>query len=201
MADSGVLRITLVRHAPSAHVHAGWLDSAGFAAWREAYEAAGIREGSAPPPEIVELAQEAAVIVSSDARRAIESARLLASGRVVETAPLVRELDLLAPPLGRLPLPMAGWALAVGLRSLWMRLASSASHAREAQRVRDAAEWLTQQASQRGSVLVVTHASVRGLLSDELIARGWTPAPGRRTLRTWSARSFHPRAGGHDGSP
>ena len=43
------MRITLVRHGRSAHVHAGWLSAADVHAWRVAYDAAGLREGEQPP--------------------------------------------------------------------------------------------------------------------------------------------------------
>jgi hypothetical protein len=41
-------RVALVRHARSSHVHVGWITASGFRAWREAYEAAGIRLAGSP---------------------------------------------------------------------------------------------------------------------------------------------------------
>jgi len=107
-------RLALVRHARSAHVHTGWINTTGFRAWREAYEAAGIREDERIPADLERLAASADLVLASDAPRAMASARLLAPGREILVSPLLRELDLEGPNLGGLPLPLAAWALAVG---------------------------------------------------------------------------------------
>ena len=86
-------RVALVRHARSSHVHAGWIDAGGFRAWREAYEAAGIHEDERVPAQLEQLASHAGVVLSSDAARAVASARLLAPGREIVVSPLLRELD------------------------------------------------------------------------------------------------------------
>ena len=72
-------RILLVRHGPSAHVRAGWIDVQGFRAWRSAYEAAGISESERPPLPLAQSIGDASLVLASDAPRAIASARLLAS--------------------------------------------------------------------------------------------------------------------------
>lgn len=184
------IRIHLVRHGRSAHVHSGWIDSQGFRAWREAYELAGIVDSEAPPQALSRLAAGAGVVVSSDTPRAKQSASLLAPDREVVNSPLLRELDLLGPPLGRLRLPLPLWALAVGLRSgmLWT-LGRYPSEA-ERSRVLAATEWLDDLARTRGSVVAVTHASFRRQLANRLIAQGWVQEDKERSLRHWSAWSF-----------
>lgn len=184
------IRIHLVRHGRSAHVHAGWIDSQGFRAWREAYELAGIVDSEAPPQALARLAAGAGVVVSSDTPRAKQSASLLAPDREAASSPLLRELDLLGPPLGRLRLPLPLWALAVGLRSgmLWM-LGRYPSES-ERSRVLAAAKWLDELARAHGSVVAVTHASFRRQLANRLIAQGWEQEGKERSLRHWSAWSF-----------
>lgn len=186
-------KIVLVRHGRSAHVHAGWIDIHGFHRWREAYEAAGILPDEAPPAEVREMARRAGIIVASNAPRAIDSAHLLAEGREVIASPLVRELDLPPPALRVLRLPLAGWALAFGVRWLY-RASRSLPHNSDAEvaRVREAADWLATLAHQHGFVLVVTHASFRNLLAGTLTADGWDSGGVRRRTRTphWSAWSF-----------
>src|SRR6476660_10302071 len=98
-------RIALVRHARSSHVHTGWITADGFRAWRAAYEAAGIREGERAPAPLERLVGRADLVLSSDAPRAIASARLLAPGHEIVISPLLRELDLESPTLGGLRLP------------------------------------------------------------------------------------------------
>ncbi len=189
-------RIVLVRHARSSHVHAGWIDAAGFRAWREAYEAAGIHEDERVPAQIEELAARAGLVVSSDAPRAIASARLLAPGREIIVSPRLRELDLQGPDLGRLRLPLAAWAVAVGGRNLLLTLRRRHPSAAERDRVGEAAAWLEDLAVQHSFVLAVTHASFRQRLARRLVRTGWQPEPGRRSLRHWSAWLFRRSPGG-----
>jgi broad specificity phosphatase PhoE len=188
-------QIHLVRHGRSAHVHSGWIDSQGFRAWREAYESAGIVAGESPPQALMRLAVEAGAVVSSDTPRARQSAALLAPGREVESSPLLRELDLLGPPLGRLRLPLPLWALAVGLRAGLLKVRGKYPSDAERARVLAAAEWLAELARARGSVVAVTHASFRGKLSNQLLDKGWTREGKETSLRHWSAWSFHARNG------
>lgn len=186
--------VALVRHARSAHVHTGWIDAAGFRAWRQAYEAAGIREGERAPADLERLAASAGLVISSDAPRAIASARLLAPGREIVVSPLLRELDLEGPNLGGLRLPLAGWALAVGVRTLLPTLRRQHPSAPEAARVDQAATWLEEISVQHSLTVVVTHASFRRQLSRRLVQKGWQAEAGRRSLQPWSPRLFrrHP---------
>lgn len=183
----GQSRLVLVRHARSAHVHAGWIDAAAFRAWREAYEAAGILADERVPADLERLVAPADLLLSSDAPRATASARLLAPGREVVVSPLLRELDLEGPALGRVPLPLAAWAVAVGARSLALTLRRRHPSPAETVRVDHAATWLHELAARHARVVAVTHASFRRRLYGRLVAMGWHPAPGRRTMRHWSA--------------
>ena len=181
-------RIVLVRHGRSAHVHAGWMDVAGFLRWRETYEAAGIDERDAPPQALQAMAAGAGMIIASDASRAVESARLLSPGAQVTVSPLVREFELVPPNLGRLRLPMAGWALAYGVRML----IRSSAHvtAAERERAREAGRWLAGLTEKHGLIMVVTHASFRSALAKALESERWRSETSRRSSAHWSAWSF-----------
>src|SRR5262245_3803815 len=152
-------RVALVRHARSSHVNAGWITASGFRAWREAYEAAGIREDERVPAHLEQLVGRADLVLSSDAARAVASARLMASAPEIVVSPLLRELDLESPTLGGLRLPLAAWALAVGGRVLLLTLRRRYPSAAEVDRVRDAAAWLEGLAAQHSLIVAVTHAS------------------------------------------
>jgi broad specificity phosphatase PhoE len=181
-------KIVLIRHGRSAHVHVGWIDQAGFLRWREAYEAAGIVPGEVPPLELREVAANAGLLVASDIPRAIESAHLLAPGARVEVSPRFRELALVPPDLGRLRLPLTVWALVYGVRMLF-RKASHVTPAEE-ERAREAAGWLAERAAEHGTVVVVTHATFRGVLAKALQAEGWRCEVPRRRSAPWSAWAF-----------
>ena len=188
--DSGTLRLALVRHGRSAHVHRGWIDHGGFGRWRAAYEAAGLGEAERAPDELVRLAAEAGLVVSSDAPRAVASARLLAPGREIAASPLLRELELQAPDLRCLRLPLIGWALAIGSRNLWLAVRSGYPPASELARVDEAADWLADLAARHRFMVAVTHASVRRQLAIRLVGRGWRAHGEQRSFRHWSAWLF-----------
>lgn len=186
-------RVALVRHARSAHVHAGWVTASGFRAWRAAYETAGIREDERVPANLEQLVGGADLVLSSDAARAVDSARLLAPGHKIGVSALLRELDLEGPTLGGLRLPLAGWALAVGGRTLLLSLRRQYPSPAEATRVNSAAAWLEELAARHSLIVAVTHASFRRQLSTRLAQTGWEAEPGRRSVQHWSAWLFRRR--------
>lgn len=173
-------QIFLVRHGRSAHVHRGFIDHAGFHRWRAAYEAAGIDERDQPPAPLKALAATSGIIVASTAPRAVHSAMLLAPH--VTPSPLLAELELAPPNIRGIRMPLIGWALSIGIR----RHVSPA----ELQRAQEASQWLIDLAAEHGTVLAVTHAAFRSLLSRELIGRGWQCEIPKRRTRHWSAWSL-----------
>lgn len=180
-------RLILVRHARSAHVQTGWINAAGFCAWRAAYEAAGIHAHEAIPGDLGQLAVQAGLIISSDAPRAIATARLLAAEREIITSPLLRELDLTGPNLGPLRLPLIGWAFAVGAHNLIETCRKRYPPVAETTRINDGAAWLEELAAQHSLIIAVTHAMFRSRLFARLVQTGWQPDAGRRSLQPWSA--------------
>lgn len=183
-------RVALVRHARSSHVHAGWIDASGFRAWRKAYEAAGIHEDERVPVQLEELVSRADLVLSSDAARAVSSARLLAPGREIVVSPLLSELDLEGPTLGGLRLPLGAWAVAVGGRTLVRTLRRQYPSAAEAARIGNAAAWLEELAAQNSLIVAVTHAMFRRRLATRLLQTGWQAERGRHSLQPWSAWLF-----------
>ncbi len=180
-------RIALVRHARSAHVHTGWITADGFRAWREAYEAAGIREEERVPAHLEQVGSRADLVLASDVPRAVATARLLAPGREITVSPLLRELDLLGPNLGGLRLPLTAWAFAVGGRILLQTLRRQYPSPAGAARIHSTAAWLEDLATRHSLIVAVTHASFRLRLASRLLKGGWQVEPRRRSVRPWSA--------------
>jgi broad specificity phosphatase PhoE len=186
--------IVLVRHGRSAHVARGWLDVDDLRRWIVAYDAAEIVPHHRPPPELVELARTAGVVVTSDLPRALASAALIAPGREVHASALLREApletdELPLPRLAGLRLPLWVWALVFGLR--WLRASRRGEpppgvDAAALARAEEAAAWLAGLAGGSGGVVVVTHATFRTLVAAALQRRGWR-GPERRPFREWTA--------------
>ncbi len=183
-------RLFLVRHGRSAHAHAGWIDADGFRAWRTAYEAAGILESERAPEHLVRLTARASRVFSSDAPRSVASARMLAPEREIIVSARLRELDLQAPRLAGLRLPLAAWALAVGARMLVETVRRAPPSAAEAARIDEAAAWLDAECAESGVVVAVTHASFRARLARRLVERGWREAHREGGTAPWSAWQF-----------
>jgi len=162
----------------------------GFRAWRAAYELAGIRDDEPVPAPLRALALRADLVLTSDAPRAVASARRLAPDREPVVSPLLRELDLEGPALLGLTLPLAAWAVAVGARAFALTLRRRYPAPPETDRLRAAAVWLDELAPSGArpvEILAVTHASFRRRLAGELESRGWCAETGARTLAPWSA--------------
>lgn len=195
-------RLVLVRHGRSAHRHNGWVAIEGFRRWREAYEAAALREGERPPAELVALGAAADLVVSSDAPRAVASAQLLVARGPVEISPLLRELDLEAPALGGLRWPLFVWAVAVGARSAALARREQSRTSAESRRVLAAAAWLDELSAGHPTTVAVTHASLRRRLWEELQRLGWRPESSDRPWAPWSAWSLRlPSRVGSEGPP
>jgi len=191
-------RIVLVRHGRPAHARGGWFDADGVRGWLHAYDAAGLAADDAPPPALVALAADAALVLASDLPRARESAARLAPEAPVVESPLLRETPPPVPALGPVRLPLAGWALAFGARLALQAARGVPAPAPALRQAREAALWLAGLAQAHGLIVAVTHHTVRALIADALVGGGWSlgPTPGRLAGRHghWSAWALAPRA-------
>ncbi|HKQ57076.1 MAG TPA: histidine phosphatase family protein [Candidatus Eisenbacteria bacterium] len=182
------MRILLIRHGRSAHVHrGGLLDRTGVERWLAAYDAAGIADDDPPPPSLIDEIAGVSTVAASDLARAIASAARLAPGREVTTSPLFREHPLTIPSLP-FPVPFAVWSVLVHAR--WgidiMRGHDEPSETRE--RSGRAAVWCREAAGRAGdgTVAVVTHGAFRRLLARRMIAEGWRAEHPTRDYGHWS---------------
>lgn len=185
------MKLLLVRHGRSAHVHAGGLlDRSGVERWRDAYDEAGIATHTHPPTALKEEVAASHGIVASDLPRAIASAALLAAGREVTISPLFREVPLLIPRSLPFRAPLAAWEALIHIR--WgLDLVRRRGVARETmERARHAAAWCRDACASctpgGGTIAVVTHGVFRRMLLEVLVANGWRCEPGRRSYAHWS---------------
>lgn len=182
--------LVLVRHGPSAHIHRrGTLDSDGVRQWRVAYDAAGLLPGAGPEQRVVEIAAAATHIVSSELRRAVASAALLAPGRPVRTSALLRETPLPIPNW-RTRFPLEAWDTFLYLAWRYRLMRGTEPDQMERARVVAAAELLVGLVADGSSACVVTHGAFRLLLSQRLRHLGWHHAGRRGGYGHWSTWSF-----------
>ena len=183
------MRILLVRHGPSAHVHDGsWIRRRAVAGYEDAYDAAGILSDCTPPDALIRVAASAQLICASDLPRAVASAERIARGRDVVTSPLLREIRLEPPPWIPLKLPIQVWDLFSHLQWSY-RLLARTDH-QYVQRAIAAAEWLEERTRTAQTVVAVTHGAFRRILAARLATLGWRATRARPRYEHWSVWAF-----------
>jgi len=181
--------IHLVRYGHSAHVHdRRWMHADGVRNYETAYNLAGIRDDDAPPLELMALADQAKVVAASDLPRAIASARRIAPDRDLAICPLLREIELKPQRWIPVRLPIEVWDAFSHVQWSY-RLLRGTDH-EFVRRASEAADWLVEKAAAGATVVAVTHGGFRRIVADRLAARGWRPAPGRRSYANWSTWSW-----------
>ena len=159
------MRIGLMRHFPVAEgLPTGWMTSDQLQEWRVRYEASDVHPravdvGPLPWPKCY----------SSDLKRAYTTARAAHAGEIIQS-PLLREVDFLPMPTGRLSLPV--WAWHWVLRAAWLTAHSSQRSARDEFRNRVLAVANLLEAEPEDT-LVVSHAGMMAYLRKELVRRGF----------------------------
>lgn len=175
----------LVRHGRSALQHDGrWYRARDVHLYEAAYDAEGIRADPAPPGHLLALARNADVLIASDMRRAIESARHLAPDRAPTIVPELRELRLEPPGWVPMRLPIAVWDAMSHVQ--WsMRLLHRTDH-ETARRAALAVDALLDATRVGASVVAVTHGGIRRLIAAELLRRGATSVGRTGGYANWS---------------
>lgn len=183
-------RIILVRHGRSSLRVPKRIPRDTLRSTARRYNEAGIRSKPRPSAPLRREAGCAGVIVCSDARRAVESARALDSTREAEIDPLFREAGL---PLGTwLPLRLGfdTWVLIAGIAWFWGWSAGTESLAEARSRARTAARRLIHLSTAHGSVMLVGHGVFNALIAAELQRRGWQGPLWRPTAYPWEFAAY-----------
>jgi broad specificity phosphatase PhoE len=176
--------IILVRHGRSALRVPKQIASDALRSTARRYNAAGIRRTPRPPIELRRQARAAAVIVCSDTRRAVESARALDGTREPLVDAVFREAGL---PLS-MPMPLYlsfdAWIL-IGRIAWFLGWSAGGESLTDARRrASTAVRHLIKLSTQHRSVMLVGHGVFNALISSELRHKGWSGP-------VWSPRTSH----------
>lgn len=167
------MEIILARHGRSALFAAAPRRRQPFSAWARAYEASGIAGCPAPRTDPQGQVRELGLLVTSDLRRTLESARCLRVGAPLQVDPLFREAGLGRAFLEGMRLGPRTWgALAPALWLLGLPAGAESWRAVRA-RARRAAALLIEQAQRTGTVMLVGHLIFNAFVATELRRRGW----------------------------
>ncbi|MBT2691188.1 histidine phosphatase family protein [Bacillus sp. ISL-47] len=169
------MEITLIRHGRSAHIGETQMTISDFRIWVEMYNSNGINKNEACPPEAIEMVKSAPLLITSDLKRSIQSARLLNPGAKIKEYPLFRETELPAPAGGLMAMKLKPNSWAVLLRIAWFCGYSFRCESyRDAKvRAKHAALKLIACASEYNSAILVGHGFFNLLIAKELQKMGW----------------------------
>ena len=179
------MRILLIRHGRPDIALSPRTSHAGFAAYIDAYEEAGLSPANLPPSELRDLARELDHVFTSDRPRSRQSAAALASHAELIADPLFAEAPLAAPRLPLLRMRVPKWA--VVSRILWHAgFHPGIETARGAAgRAAQAADILIARARQTGVTALVAHGYFNWMIGRQLVRRGFKRT-GSHQARYWN---------------
>lgn len=144
-----------------------------FKQWIEQYDCNGVFEENSYPADTLERIATANIVITSDLKRSIESAKLLNRNLTAVSDPLFRETELPIPVARGMKLNPSTWSLI--LRCLWFlgysRDCESLNEAKD--RAKKASKLLVWYAEKHTSIVLVGHGFFNILVSKELQKMGW----------------------------
>lgn len=182
--------IILVRHGRSSLRVPPRIGSDTLRGTARRYNEAGIRATPRPSATLRRQAGSAGVIVCSDARRAVESARALDGTREPLIDRVFREAGL--PLKSPLPLRLSfdTWVLIAGIAWFWGWSSGTESLGEARARARSAARRLIRLSTQHRSVMLVGHGLFNALIAAELQRRGWHGPVWMPTASHWEFAAY-----------
>jgi len=185
------IEISLIRHGKSVLNGNKKKNCEEFKKWVNNYNLSGVVEEKELPPSTLKKVAHAKVVITSDLKRSIESAKILRNNVHIMTDTLFREVELPIPSskLGNIKLKPQVWSGI--LRCLWFCGYSNSCESYESakERAKQAAGQLIEYAEEYHSVVVVGHGFFNLLLAKELIKRGWNGQK-MKSSKHWSVTSY-----------
>jgi broad specificity phosphatase PhoE len=179
------MRILLIRHGQPHIALRPHADHAGFAAYIDSYEEAGLSPSNLPPEELRDLVRELDHVFTSDRPRSRQSAAALAPGAELTADPLFAEAPLAAPAIPLLKMRVPKWA--VVSRILWHAGFHPGIETPRSARKRavQAADMLIARAARAGVAALVAHGYFNWMIGRALLRRGFTRS-GSHRARYWN---------------
>jgi broad specificity phosphatase PhoE len=169
------MQISLIRHGKSRLTENEKITPLVFKKWVEKYDFNGVYEESSYPSATLEKVTSANIIVTSDLKRAVESARILNPASKIIPDPLFREVELPSRsfPLFNVKLKPSKWAIM--FRLFWFSGYSKEceSFAEAKLRASRASLRLIDYANEYNSVVLVGHGFFNRFIAKELQKKGW----------------------------
>jgi broad specificity phosphatase PhoE len=169
------MEISLIRHGKSRLTENEKVTCLDFKKWVEKYDYNGVFEESAYPSETIEKVENAKIVITSDLKRAIQSAKLLNPEVKTIPDPLFRETELPTQSMKVMDIKLRPSIWAIIMRLLWFcgysNDCESLSNAKL--RAKKTSQQLINYAEEYKSVVLVGHGFFNMLIAKELQRRGW----------------------------
>ena len=169
------MEISLIRHGKSRLMENERITYLTFKKWVEKYDSNGVYEESAYPSATLEKVKASNFIITSDLKRAVESAQYLKPKSRIVTDSLFREIQLpsMSSKFNHLKLKPNTWAIL--LRLLWYGGYSNKCESMTQVKLRanKAAHQLIYFADEYQSVILVGHGFFNMFIAKELQKKGW----------------------------
>lgn len=169
------MEISLVRHGKSKHVHNKIMTCNEFNEWVRKYDDSGIFEEKSYPLDTLNKVSTANIVITSDLKRSIDSAKFLNPTVKIISSSLFRETELPIPSKSLWGVKLKPKFWAVALRCLWFTGYSDGCESLSSaqQRASIAATELVEYAQKHKSVAFVRHGFINRLIAKELQNMGW----------------------------
>ncbi|GAA0462287.1 histidine phosphatase family protein [Alkalibacillus silvisoli] len=169
------MRLSLIRHGKSQLIENDTITCYEFKQWVEKYDNYGVFEEITYPPKTIEIVVNAKIVVTSDLKRSIQSAKLLHPEVKILSDPLFRETELPICSMKLLNLKLRPSIWAFILRILWFCGYSNGceSFSNAKLRAKKASQQLIDYAGEFESIVLVGHAFFNMLIAKELKEKGW----------------------------
>jgi broad specificity phosphatase PhoE len=185
------MEITLVRHGKSLWVENKPITCQEFKNWVENYDDCGVFEEKYYPSKTLKKVWSANIVITSDLKRAVESAKFLYPNSPAISDPLFRETELPIPlsRLAGLKLHASSWG--VILRCLWFSGYSSGCESLKDTKIRaeEASKFLVNCAKEHHHVVLVGHGFFNRLIGKELKRMGWNRKK-KSSSRHWYSTTY-----------
>ena len=172
-------QIVLIRHGKPTDVRTERIAGCDIGSWIEHYDTRGITTDVEPPKRAREAGSNAQYVVTSDLRRAVESAAWIAGTKEVHCDHELREAGL--PRSLNIPIQLSPATWIPLARAVWWLDWCDSDETIQMTRKRAGrvANRLIKLAAEYGFVMVVGHGVFNRFLATQLLHRGWN---GRRTV-------------------
>lgn len=186
------MEISLIRHGKSLLTENDKITLFKFKKWVEKYDYNGVFQDSTYPSETIEKAANTKIVITSDLKRAVQSAKILNPEVKTISDPIFREAELPTISMKLLDVKLRPSEWAIILRLLWFcGYSNECESLRNAKlRAKKASQQLIDYANEYKSVVLVGHGFFNMLLAKELQKEGWKGKRNTGGAKHWNCTTF-----------